>query len=381
LKILNVNAVLDPVTGGGTAERTLQISRSLVQKGIDCCIMTTDVGLSGRILPSMEGIHLIAYRCVMKRFYIPLSSYSKIKQVVEDVDIVHLMGHWSILNALVYIAARSLDKPYVVCPAGALPIFGRSRVIKKIYNWLIGKRLIQNADAWIAITEEEKVQFNSYGINRDKITVIPNGINPDDFPVNGIAEFRIKHGLNKSPFLLFLGRLNFIKGPDLLLDAFSKGDDDWNEWHLVYAGPDGGLLESLKKTVDKNGLNERVHFIGYVGGDEKSAAYHAADLLVIPSRQEAMSIVVLESGISATPVILTDQCGFDQVEAVGGGKVCPATVDGIYDGLHEIIGGNEDLVGLGKKLESYVSMNFTWHVVIRKYIELYSVLLASPKTK
>jgi len=377
LKILNVNAVLDPVTGGGTAERTVQISRSLVQKGIDCCIMTTDAGLTDRALPSMEGIHLIIYKCVIKRFYIPLTSYSKIKQVVADVDIVHLMGHWTVLNALVYMAARSLDKPYVVCPAGALPIFGRSRIIKKLYNWIIGKRIIQNAGAWIAITEEEKDQFNSYGINRDKVTVIPNGVNPADFPVGGAAEFRTKHGLNNAPFLLFLGRLNLIKGPDLLLDAFSKGGKDWKEWHLVYAGPDGGLLGRLKKRVDEKGLGERVHFIGYVGGDEKSAAYHAADCLVIPSRQEAMSIVVLESGVSATPVILTDQCGFDQVEDVGGGKVCPATVDGIYNSLQDTLKDTESLSGLGRELQIYVSKNYTWHAVIRKYTELYSNLLAT----
>jgi len=375
LKVLNVNAVLDPVTGGGTAERTVQISRALIQAGTDCSIMTTDLGLTEKVLSSLDDIDLIAFKCLIKRFYIPFVSYFRIKRLVRDFDIVHIMGHWTVLNALVYIAARSLGKPYVVCPAGALPIFGRSKIIKKVYNLLIGKNLIQNAAAWIAITDDEKPQFLPYKIDEASIVVIPNGINPADFPSGGENKFRKEIAVNSAPFMLFLGRLNPIKGPDLLLEAFIRGKDKWPEWHLVYAGPDGGLLDSLRKTATKNDLINRVHFIGYVGGPKKSSAYHAADCLVIPSRQEAMSIVVLESGISGTPVVLTDQCGFDQVEHVGGGKVCPATSDGIYSSLQEIVNNSKNREHMGEKLKEYVENNYTWAVVIGKYVDLYNRLV------
>lgn len=381
MKILNVNAVIDPVIGGGTAERTVQISRSLMQQGVDCCIMTTDIGLTDEKLRNFEGILLIKYKCMLKRFYIPLVSYSEIKKVVESVDIVHLMGHWSVLNALVYMAVQVLKKPYIVCPAGALPIFGRSKIIKKIYNRLIGNNIIRNANAWVAITEEEKNQFQSYGVCSNKVTVIPNGVNPANFTAVDTIPFKVKFGIDDHPFMLFLGRLNRIKGPDLLLEAFSKGRDIWHEWHLVYAGPDGGLLESLKNQVDDTGLSGRVHFIDYIGGDEKSAAYHAADLLVIPSRQEAMSIVVLEAGISGTPVVLSDQCGFAQVEQVGGGKVCSATIDGVQAALQTMLSEKENLIEQGRKLEGYIIKNYTWQVVIRHYIELYDNLLGTSKAR
>ena len=379
MNILNVNDLLDPVSGGGTAERTVKISRALNDLSMNCTILTSTKGVDSKYISELPGIRVVTCPSLLKRYFIPLIRYKLVKLEVSRADVVHLMGHWSWLNVLVYIAAMSLGKPYVVCPAGALPIFGRSRIVKKIYNWLIGIKIIRNADAWIAITEEEKDQFKLYGIGEDKVTVIPNGINLGDFPEGGTEIFRKKLGINENPFILFLGRLNMIKGPDLLLEAFCRGQSDWHEWHLVIAGPDGGLLESLKKVVDDNALDERVHFIGYIGGDEKSAAYHAADLLVIPSRQEAMSIVVLEAGISGTPVVLTDQCGFEQVEAVGGGKVCPATVDGVYTSLQNMVCGDESLVALGKTLKNYISMNYTWHIVIQKYIELYSNLLAHHK--
>lgn len=376
MKILNVNSVLDPVTGGGTAERTLQTSRALLEAGVDCSIMTTDVGFADEKLPKLDGGRVIAYKCLFKRFYIPRATYAEIKKEVERVDVIHLMGHWSVLNALVYLAARAAHKPYVVCPAGALPIFGRSKILKKVYNWIIGRQIICNASAWIAITDDERAQFEDYGVERNSVVIIPNGITLADFPTQGVNEFKIKYKLDNRPFILFLGRLNIIKGPDMLLEAFSKGQHIWPEWHLVFAGPDGGLLNSLKRSAEESSVNDRVHFIGYVGGAEKSAAYHAAKLLVIPSRQEAMSIVVLEAGISGTPVLLTDQCGFNEVSAIDGGKVIPPTVEGVQTGLAEMLADNKKLVEMGGKLKDFVQYNYTWAVVIRKYLDLYGKLLS-----
>jgi glycosyltransferase involved in cell wall biosynthesis len=375
VKILNVNSLLDPVTGGGTAERTLQISRALKDEGVECKILTTDIGFENGSLPRLDDLKVVAYNCLLKRFYIPNASFGSVIKEVEGSDVIHIMGHWSVLNALVYFAAHRLKKPYVVCPAGALPIYGRSKILKAIYNWIIGRRIIRNASAWVAITEDECSHFEAYGINRNSVVVIPNGINPDDFSVTDEQGFRKKHGLGNYPFILFLGRLNSIKGPDLLLEAFCRVQATQPEWHLVFAGPDGGLLDSLKKSSAASAVCDRVHFIGYVGGEEKSAAYHCAQLLVIPSRQEAMSIVVLEAGISGVPVLLTDQCGFDVVGRIGGGIVAPATVEGIQNALSNLLNDKINLDVMGGKLKDYVRSNYTWQAVIQKYLDLYTKLL------
>jgi glycosyltransferase involved in cell wall biosynthesis len=372
MKILNVNALLDPVTGGGTAERTLQISRALMDEGADCRILTTDIGFENGSLPRLDGLNVTAYQCLLKRFYIPRVSLASIKKEVEGVDVIHIMGHWSVLNALVYLAARLMQKLYVVCPAGALPIYGRSKILKTIYNWIIGRRIIRDASAWIAITEDERSQFEVYGIDRKSVIVIPNGINPDDFPETDAQGFRKKHGLGNHPFILFLGRLNSIKGPDLLLEAFCRGQEAWPEWHLVFAGPDGGLLDSLKKSSAASAVRSRVHFVGYVGGEEKSAAYRSAQLLVIPSRQEAMSIVVLEAGITGTPVLITDQCGFNDVSAVGGGMVVAASIKGLQDGLLAMTGNPDKLKIMGQNLLKFTREHFLWDHMVNRYLELFS---------
>lgn len=377
MKILNVNMSLDPVNGGGTAERTFQISRSLARAGLKCDVLTIKLNLGNKRLKQLNGINLIALECLIKRYYIPKLSQRIIKDAVANADIIHLMNHWTILNALVYISARRQNKPYVVCPAGALPLFGRSQKVKYLYNKFIGNNIISNANGHIAISINEIDQFESYGVGTDRITVIPNGIDPEDFKSSDVDKFRRKFALNDSPFILFIGRLNPIKGPDLLLHAFKIISEVFSNYHLVFAGPDGGMLRELKNKSEEMEITDRVHFTGYIGGEEKSSAYRAASLLAIPSRQEAMSIVVLEAGIMGTPVLLTNRCGFDEVERIRGGKVVNATVEGLQNGLLEILKNPDKLKSMGSNLKKHVIDNYIWEKIIKKYIDLYLQVLSN----
>lgn len=378
MRVLNVNVLLDPVTGGGTAERTFQMSRSLARAGIECAILTTDIGLTADRTRQLGDVSVIALPCISKRFFAVKFSWHQLKVLVASVDVIHLMGHWSMLNVLVTLLARQTGTPYVVCPAGELPLFGRSRWIKQLFNILIGYRIVREAAGHIAVTPDEIPAYARYGVEASQVTVIPNGINEADFSVDGVSQFADRFGLGAAPFILFMGRLNPIKGPDLLLEAFCSIAHKHPELHLVFAGPDGGLLISLQKMTQERGLADRVHFIGYVAGRDKAEAYRAADLLVIPSRQEAMSIVVLEAGIVGTPVLLTDQCGFDEVATVGGGRVVAASANELALGLESLLADRSALKGMGERLQAHVRQNFIWEVIVGRFQDLYQQILARP---
>lgn len=371
MKVLNVNATLDPVSGGGTAERTFHMSRQLARSNVGCTVLTLDIGLTPERLESIGNVRVIALPCLFRRLFIPRFSLQRLRQIVTESDVVHLMGHWTLLNAIIYWIARRLGKPYVVCPAGALPVYGRSKLIKRLYNVIVGKKILQHANACIAITRDELPQFEAYGVSPEKVVVIPNGVCEEEFPPGDGEPFRRKHHLGNHPFVLFVGRLNRIKGPDLLLRAFCNLKDRLAGLHLVIAGPDDGMLAQLKQIAGDGSCAERVHFIGHIGGADKSLAYWESRLLVIPSRQEAMSIVVLEAGITATPVLLTDQCGFDPVAGIGGGKVVPATVDGLQSGLSAMVADFQKLAAMGENLRKYVRDNFLWESVVDRYLVLY----------
>jgi glycosyltransferase involved in cell wall biosynthesis len=88
-----------------------------------------------------------------------------------------------------------------------------------------------------------------------------------------------------------------------------------------------------------------------------------------------MSIVVLESGICSKPVLLTDQCGFDSVQEVGGGIVTPATIEGIEAGLDQLLCSEVNLTGMGRRLHNNVDSRFRWSDVAVQYIGLYNVIM------
>lgn len=379
MRILNVNSSLDSKTGGGTAERTFQMSRALAQQGEDCTVLTIDTGLDDKRINAIKPAQVVALPLLWRRFYVPHIKWRTISALVESADIVHMMGHWSVLNIFVYIAIRRFGKPYVVCPAGALPIFGRSSVIKRLYNSLVGNAIIRNASAWIAVTSFEFSQFESYGIAASKVTVIPNGVAAPDFPEIDTAPFRKKNKLPDVPLILFMGRLNKIKGPDLLLDAFVLIKDRLSDHHLVFAGPDEGMQNDLLSVAREAGVSDRVHFLGFVGGTDKVAAYRSARLLVVPSRQEAMSIVALEAGVCGKAVLLTDQCGFGEVKSVSPTLEVEASAPGIAENLHNLLVQPALLDQLGARFHDFVMQRYSWSSIVAAYLKLYAPILAAKK--
>ena len=368
MKILNVIENIDEMTGGGATERTRQLSFHLSNLGHDVTVLTTNYNLSASNIASLGAAKLIAIPCLIKRFYVPLPLFWTINKAVKNADIAHLVSHWTIINVIVYLFLRIHKKPYVISPLGALPIFGRSSLLKRLYNFVVGIAIVRKADICVVATRDELPALSSYGVDESSVAHIPNGINEYDYFIKGDSSISEEVGvLVKSPFILFIGRLNHIKGPDLLLKAFCMVKDSFPDIHLVYIGPDEGMLSSLQKTASEFSLIERTHFLGWVSREQKAAILHNSLLLAIPSRQDAMSIVVLESGISGKPVVITDQCGFDEVAQVGGGLVVPATIDGIALGLKELLGDESDLSSMGLNLQKLVKNDFLWSSSAKQY--------------
>lgn len=367
---------IDPVRGGGTAERTVQMSRALAARGHRCCVLTLDLGITDKRHQELSQSTLIALPCLWKRFYLPSPRLGVIADAVKAADVVHLMGHWTILNAFAYYYLRKFNKKYVVCPAGALPLFGRSRLLKQIYNTVVGTRLIRGAHAHIAIAKNEVAHYEAYGVPRSSVTHVPNGITPLERSPSA-RDIRGKLKLSAEPYALYLGRLNPIKGPDLLIEAFGLIKDQFPKHQLVFAGPDEGLKAPLTLRSQALGIADRVHFVGYVGGADKSELYIQADLMVIPSRQEAMSIVVLEAGLANTPVVLTDQCGLNELQDMNAATVVKVYAQSIAQGMSKALSDKRAAQKSATNLKQYITENFLWETIATKLEALFTAALAS----
>lgn len=349
--------------GGGTVERVLQLHNSLKKLDVDSHILTLHDSAETIELSKNEVTGLT---CLSKRWFIPAPNLIKIWLQVKRSDAVHMINNWTLLNVWTYIMCRLQRKPYFYCPAGALTIYGRSRFFKRLYRCLIGREILKRAKKVIAISKSEIEQFRHEGIAVDKIIELPNGIAVDEFLVSEPELFRSYHKIPDRPFILFLGRLNPIKGPDLLLEAF-KSIEHRLSYDLVIAGPDGGMLEELQAYAAENQLSERVHFVGSLKGDMKSSAYHGASLFVIPSRHEAMSIVALEAACCKVPVLMTNICGFPSLETVGAAKQVDVSSKSIAAGIVGLL-SEPGLKQRGIKGYEYVVSNYPWDRVASRLL-------------
>lgn len=370
MKILHVVASPDAATGGGLIERTLHLSRALTDLGAECAVLTLDIGLTEARRREFAHLSVSVLSCVNRRFYLPGVWPGQLASIVARADIVELTGHWTVLNAIAYGAARRRNIPYLVRPAGALGVVGRSGAMKDLYNLAIGRRIVRNADGHIAVTSGEAPAFQAYGISQDRLTIIPNGIDVPDAHAVDPRAFLARHGLDGQRVILFVGRLSLIKGPDLLLEAFADIAPEIPDYNLVFAGPDDGLLGSLRRTAAHRGISNRVRFVGYVSGVEKEEAYLACDFLALPSRGEAMSLVALEAGVRGKPVLLTNQCGFDDVESCGGGRVVEVSVPALKEGLRAMVGQPGQLVPMGRALQLHVRERYTWRAAAESFLDL-----------
>ncbi|MBV6824259.1 glycosyltransferase [Pseudomonas sp. PD9R] len=374
MKILHVSDAIDPSLGGGTAERTFQLALALHRANVACTVLCTELGLGDKRKAELRNIELVAVPTLIRRFLTPLVSYRRIKGLVADADVIHVTGHWSVLGAMVCLIALKLGRPYVYCPAGSLRVFGRSALLKKIYNRVVGKRIVQGASRCLAVTNLEREQFTEYGVDDSRVELLPNGVQPTQSITNPQA-FRDAHSLHNRQIILFLGRLSPIKGPDLLLAAFAKIAKQLGNVHLVFAGPDGELSAQLRNSVIETGLSNRISFTGFLAGQEKQDALAAASLLVVPSRQEAMSLVALEAGLCGTPVLLTDQCGFDEVQELDGGRVVAVDVDALAEGMRFMLQDPERLSAQGQRLRAAILSRYTWDGLTQQVLVLYSKLV------
>jgi glycosyltransferase involved in cell wall biosynthesis len=364
-----VQSIIDPVLGAGTAVKSVALAKALAAAGVRTRLIATDIGLAARPLPPMTGVEVRTIPARLVRFSIPQIGSRAMANLVKGCDAVILMNHWTALNGMAYRAARRHHVPHMLCPSGALKIQGRSRLLKRLYQVIVGKRLIADAIAVIATTELEASQLRADNVPADRIRIIPNGIDPHPRGLSG-DEFRSRHSLPGGPLLLYMGRFTTIKGPDLLLEAFAQVADRFPEWRLVLAGRDEGLEHDLRRRATTLAISARVHFVGHLDLSESTGAYRAASLLVVPSRHEAMSLVALEAAAVGTPVLLTDACGFDEIERAGGGRVVPPTVAGLAQGLTAMLADPGSLPLMGARLRDFAVAHYGWPTVVQQYLAL-----------
>ena len=369
MKILHVLQSLDIKGGGGVTSRNLKLIEYLDKNKIDNYIITSENKHKRIKLPFISQKRILFLKNIyIGKYPLPIPKLIRLIKFVKTVDVVHLTSFWHLLNIYAFLICIIYSKKYVLCPAGSLIIFGESKFLKYLYKILIGNSIVKNCSRIVAITQKENKEMIDLGIDQKKIITIPNGI--DSHKKENI-NYKFEETFKKhKPFILFMGRLNFIKGPDILLKAFIEVSKEFPSYNLVFAGPDDGMGDLLKKEAYNYKINKKVHFLGFVNEMEKDFLYKNATVLVIPSRSEAMSIVVLEAGINGLISIFTNVCGLEFLEKNNLGISVNVNHNSIANAIKPIL--KESIKDYKKmQLIEFIDKHYNWNLIAKKYLEVF----------
>jgi D-inositol-3-phosphate glycosyltransferase len=228
----------------------------------------------------------------------------------------------------------------------------------------------------VAGEDERKVLMRLYDANGDRISVVPCGVNLDVFKPIDKSAAREQLGLKDDEhILLFVGRIEPLKGVDILLGAAAQLEVDSDCFVLVVGG-DGtsgeGEMGHLRSLASQLGIAERVSFLGAVDHERLPLFYSAADVCVVPSYYESFGLVALEAMACGTPVVASRVGGLTgTVRDSETGYLIPWQCPEPFAERLELLLGNEGLrTAFGLSAREAVE-RFRWGNVAEAVLGLY----------
>ncbi len=230
----------------------------------------------------------------------------------------------------------------------------------------------------ITISESSRQDVHRFfDIPLERIDVIRPGVDAVYRPASAeaVTAFREAEGIN-GRFILHVGTLQPRKNIPVLLDAFAKLADP--ALKLVLVGGKGWLFDSIFKKVTELGLQDQVHFTGYVPDDSLPLWYSAADLFVFPSVYEGFGMPVLEAMACGTPVIASSSSSIPEAVGAAGLLFDPQNSTECAERMQNVL-NNSTLSGKMRQLGLNYAKQFSWEragketaVVYQKALQLVS---------
>lgn len=395
LNFLHISSVFPPAFGyGGVPQAALGLAQALMNQGHDNLVLTTDANGAQRLpvisdrLTHYRQVPVIYSRCWGRNsyFYSPALA-THLRQRARKFDLALVRGNWGYINLVARKLLPPVRLPYILYAEGTFDAWAmRHKRWKKLPYWhLIEKYNYRQAAGAIALTEVEYHQTKQY-VPQIPVEIIPNGINFEDFyPVPDYNEFAKRFpDLQNRPFILFLSRLHYKKGLDILLPALAEflrsTDHPDNLPRLVVAGAGNRAIEeALQAQVARLGLGAQVRFIGMVTGYDKLLLLHHCCFFILPSRSEGLPVAVLEALTCAKPVIITPQCNLPEVAETGAGLVVDLNPAALAQAMRWMWATRETHAAMGEQALRLIQDRFTWRAVAERTVHFCQQILEKRK--
>ena len=233
-----------------------------------------------------------------------------------EYDVVH--SHYWLSSWVGRELSQELAIPHVVTfhTLSLIKMQSRAGEEEQSERSVIETKVIATADRIIAFSPHERdAMARLYAADANKITLVPCGVDLEVFrPLNQKA-VRSSLGLNGEKILLYVGRVEPIKGLDLLVETAAQMDsEDGVRMIVVGADVNGDReMDRVRQLAREKDLEDKIDFVGQVDHDDLPLYYNAADVCVVPSYYESFGLVALESMACGTPVVATRVGGLSTI--------------------------------------------------------------------
>lgn len=340
-----------PGTGdaGGMNVYIVEVSRQLAEAGIEVEIFTR--ATSSDLPPSVEMAPGVTVRHVhagpfegLKKDELPAQLCAFTSGVLR-AEAAHEPGYYDLIHSHYWLSGQV---GWLAKDRWGVPLVHTSHTLARVKNAslaeddipeprarVIGEdQVIAEADRLVANTEAERNQLiEEYKADPDKVATVTPGVDLDRFSPGDQGAARQRFGLPlDSAVLLFVGRIQPLKAPDVLLRAVAAMNSP-SLTVVVCGGPSGTGLEhpeQLQELASSLGIAQQVRFIPPLPPSDLADLYRAADITVVPSYSESFGLVAVESQACGTPVVAAAVGGLTTAVADNSSGIL---IDG-HDPLH-----------------------------------------------
>lgn len=375
MKILMLTWEYPPRIVGGIARVVHDLSHKLVKDGNEVTVVTYKEGN----VPEFEDDKGVKVYRVGNYMIHPNNFTDWIMQLnftltAKATQIINEQGSFDCIHAhdwLVTYSAKTLKDAFhipIVATIHATESGRNSGIHDDVQRYI-------NDTEWLLTYESSEVIVNSnymkcelqrlFGLPFEKINVIPNGINLNNF--SGIEkdyDFRRKYAMDNEKIILYIGRLVHEKGVQHLISAMPKIINGYNDTKLIIGGK-GGMLDELREQARNLGIENKVYFTGYLSSKDVQKMYKCADIAVFPSTYEPFGIVALESMLAGIPTVVSDIGGLNEIvnHGVDGMKSYAGNSNSIADSVLTLLYNHQLCDNITKNAKAKVKKEYNWNKI------------------
>ena len=312
------------------------------------------------------GIHTTDFAANLHEF---------ISEEAIEYDLVH--SHYWLSGKIAAVISRTCNVPHVATFHTLAKTKLRARAGEKetSHRANIELEIMQSSHSLLVLTEKEKEDIRElYDIPARNIEVIPAGVDTNRFNVEDKITSRNHIGIADRETLLYVGRIEPIKGLDILFDALKTLSHSRDLQLVVVGGSLSGdkELKALMEKAETLGISDLIDFRGSVEQSDLKYYYSAADIFVLPSHYESFGLVALEAMACGTPVVASRVGGIPSFLDDGNvGYLIPWRCPEPFADKIEILLENHDLRKYMGKSAALKADQMNWSGIARQVVGLY----------